>query len=57
LLSIQFVREFTLPDGKRSLSYRLTVGAADRTLASEDVAQARTAIIEGMRREGYELKV
>jgi phenylalanyl-tRNA synthetase beta chain len=57
LLSISFLRDFTLPDGKRSLSYRLTVGAADRTLTSEEVNAIRTNTIEGMRRSGYELRV
>ena len=54
--SIAFLRDFTLPDGQRSLSYRLTVGAPDRTLSSEEVSAIRTRIIEGMRAR-YELKV
>ena len=54
--SIEFLRDFNLPDGRRSLSYRLTVGAPDRTLTSEEVSAIRTRIIEGMRAR-YELKV
>ena len=57
LVSISFVREFALPDDSRSLSYRLTIGAADRTLSSEEVGALRTRIIEGMRAAGFELKV
>ncbi len=57
LLSIQFLRDFTLPDGRRSLSYRMTIGAADRTLSSDDVTAVRTRLIEAMRKDGYELKV
>ena len=57
LLAISFVREFTLPDGQRSLSYRLTVGAPDGTLSSEEVSVIRTRVIEGMRAAGYDLKV
>jgi phenylalanyl-tRNA synthetase beta chain len=57
LLSIAFLRDFALPSGERSLSYRLTVGSADRTLSSEEVSVVRTRIIEGMRALGYELKV
>lgn len=57
LVSISFVREFALPDGSRSLSYRLTVGATDRTLSSEEVGAVRARIIEGMRSAGFELKV
>lgn len=57
LLSIEFLRDFTLPSGGRSLSYRLTVGAADRTLSAEEVTAVRTAVIEGMRAAGYDLRV
>jgi phenylalanyl-tRNA synthetase beta chain len=57
LLSIAFLRDFTLPDGQRSLSYRLTLGAWDRTLSSEEVSATRERIIEGMREAGFELRV
>jgi phenylalanyl-tRNA synthetase beta chain len=57
LLSIVFLREFALPDGARSLSYRLTVGAPDRTLSAEEVGLVRSRIIDGMRSAGYELRL
>ena len=57
LLSIEFLRPFTLEDGRRSLSYRLTVGASDRTLTSEEVNAIRSRIIEAMRRAGYDLRL
>ena len=57
LLSIVFLREFALADGTRSLSYRLTVGASDRTLSAEEVGDVRSRIIHGMRSAGYELRV
>jgi phenylalanyl-tRNA synthetase beta chain len=57
LLSIEFLRDFALPEGKRSLSYRLTMGAPDRTLTSEEVSATRARIIDGMQAAGYELKV
>jgi len=57
LLGIEFLRDFALPTGDRSLSYRLTVGASDRTLSAEEVTAARTAVIDGMRAAGYELRV
>jgi phenylalanyl-tRNA synthetase beta chain len=57
LLSIHFQREFVGADETRTLSYRLSVGAQDRTLSSEEVAAIRRRIIEGMRSQGYELKV
>ena len=55
LLSIGFLREFALATGERSLSYRLTVGAGDRTLSAEEVGAIRTRIIDGMRSAGYQL--
>ncbi len=57
LVSIAFLRDFALPSGERSLSYRLTVGSADRTLSSDEVSAVRNGVIEGMRSSGYELKV
>ncbi|MBZ5633983.1 MAG: phenylalanine--tRNA ligase subunit beta [Acidobacteriia bacterium] len=57
LLSIVFLREFALADGARSLSYRLTVGAPDRTLSAEEVGAVRSRIIDGMRSAGYELRL
>ena len=58
--SIEFVRQYSgppLPEGKQSLSYRLTVFAPDHPLASEEVTDIRERIIEGMRVAGYELRV
>jgi len=60
LQSIEYVREYSgppLPEGKKSVSFRLTVGSAERTLSSDEVGQIRAAIIEGMRGLGYELRV
>lgn len=60
LVEIEFVRQYTgapLPDDRKSVSYRLTVGAVDRTLSSEEVGAIRNRIIEAMREAGYELRV
>ena len=60
LIEIEFVRQYTgapLPEDRKSVSYRLTVGATDRTLASEEVATIRNRVIEAMRSHGYELRV
>jgi phenylalanyl-tRNA synthetase beta chain len=60
LESILFVRQYSgppLPDGKKSVSFRLTVGSLERTLSLEDVGEIRGRIIEGIRGEGYELRV
>jgi phenylalanyl-tRNA synthetase beta chain len=54
ILSVEFLREFALPDGRRSLSYRVTAGAADRTLSSDEVGSIRTAVIEALTALGYE---
>jgi len=45
ILSIAFLREFALPDAQRSLTYRITLGASDRTLTSEEVAAIREQIL------------
>lgn len=58
--AIEFVRQYEgppLPEGKKSVSYRLTVSATDRTLSSEEVGAVRQKIIDGMRGLGYDLRV
>ena len=58
--SVEFVRVYTGPPlagDQKSVSFRVTVGAPDRTLASEDVAQIRQRAIDGMRELGYDLRV
>jgi phenylalanyl-tRNA synthetase beta chain len=60
LESIQYVREYAGPplaEGVKSVSFRVTVGSAERTLSSEEVTQIRSAMIDGMRGLGYELRV
>ncbi len=57
---IQFVRQYSGPplaENTKSVSFRLTVAAPDRTLSSEEVGAIRTRIIEGMHLLGYELRV
>ncbi len=60
LESIVFLRQYSgppLPEGKKSLSYRLTVFAPDHTLTAEEVSAIRRRIIDGMREAGYELRL
>jgi phenylalanyl-tRNA synthetase beta chain len=60
LVSIEFVRQYTgapLAEDRKSVSYRITVGAADRTLSSEDLIVIRERIIDGMKSAGYELRL
>ena len=58
--SIEFVRQYSGPplaEGQKSVSFRLSVSAPDRTLSSEEVAAIRAQIIEAMRRRGFDLRV
>lgn len=60
LEKIEFVRQYSgapLEEGWKSVSFRLTVAASDRTLSSDEVASIRASVIEGMRGQGYELRV
>jgi phenylalanyl-tRNA synthetase beta chain len=60
LVEIEFVRVYTgppLPEDRKSVSYRLTVGASDRTLSSDEVTAIRNRIIDAMRAAGYDLRV
>ena len=57
ILSVEFVREFSAPDGRRSLSFRITAGASDRTLSSEETTAVRNGVIDALRSRGFELKV
>jgi phenylalanyl-tRNA synthetase beta chain len=60
LVEIEFVRVYTgppLPEDRKSVSYRLTVGAADHTLSSDEVTAIRDLVIEALRQSGYELRV
>ena len=60
LVEIQFVRQYSgapLPEDRKSVSYRLTVGAADHTLSSDEVTAVRNRVIDAMRQAGYELRL
>jgi phenylalanyl-tRNA synthetase beta chain len=60
LVSMEFQRQYSGPPleaEQKSVSFRLTVGAPDRTLSSAEVAMIRDRIIAGMRSRGFELRV
>ncbi|MCS6954084.1 MAG: phenylalanine--tRNA ligase subunit beta [Bryobacterales bacterium] len=60
LEAITYLRQYSgppLPEGKKSVSFRLTVAAPDRTLSSEEVGAIRARIIEGMRARGYDFRL
>jgi phenylalanyl-tRNA synthetase beta chain len=57
---IEFVRQYSgppLPEDKKSVSFRLTVSAPDRTLSSEEINQFRSRLIQALREAGYDLRV
>ncbi len=48
LVEIEFLREYTgapLPPDRKSVTFRLTVGAWDRTLSSEEVTAIRDRVL------------
>jgi len=52
LVDIEFVREYTgdpIPEGRKSVTYRLTVGAPDRTLSSEEVGEIYQRVAAAVR--------
>jgi len=45
------VREYTgdpIPTGRKSVTYRLTVGAPDRTLSAEEVGEIYKRVVDAM---------
>ena len=60
LESVQFQRQYAgppLPGGTKSVSFRVTVGAPDRTLSNDEITAVRNGIIDRMREHGFELRV
>ena len=56
LVSLQFLLIFPLPPDKKSVSFRLTLGADDRTLNAEEVTHTRERVVDGIKSAGYELR-
>jgi phenylalanyl-tRNA synthetase beta chain len=58
--AVEYVGEFQgspLPEGRKSVSFRIVAGAPDRTLSSAEITGIRTRIIDGLSGLGYELRV
>lgn len=53
---IEFLREFTLQDGRRSLSFRVTVAQKDRTMTQDEINAERERLIVALREAGFELR-
>ena len=45
-----------LPEGKRSLAYRLVFGAMDRTLGTEEIDHLRQNVARVIAKKGWELR-
>ena len=59
LAGIEFVRQYEgppLPPGRKSVTYRLEVGALNHTMTTEEVSEIRTRIVNGLREAGFELR-
>jgi phenylalanyl-tRNA synthetase beta chain len=57
--TVEYVREYRgepLPEGKKSVSFRVVAGAADHTLTSVEITELRNRIIAGLNSLGYDLR-
>ncbi len=60
VISVEYVREYQgeqVAAGKKSVSFRVVAGAADRTLTADEITGLRNKIIDGLSGLGYELRV
>ncbi len=60
LEALEFLRQYAgppIPEGRKSVSFRLTLAAPDRTLSLEEVGALRTRLIDALRALGYELRL
>jgi phenylalanyl-tRNA synthetase beta chain len=60
LESVQYLRQYEGPPfdaGRKSVTFRVRVGSAERTLSADEVTAVRDAIIAGMHGLGYQLTV
>ena len=60
LESIEYQRQYAGPplaEGTKSVSFRMTVGSPERTLESDEVGEIRARLIDGMRAQGYDLRL
>lgn len=52
----EFIEDYRMPDGRRSLLFRITISEPDRTITGEEVTAERTRLIDGLRAAGYDLR-
>jgi phenylalanyl-tRNA synthetase beta chain len=56
---VEYIREYQgdpLPDGMKSVSFRIVAGAPDHTLTADEITNLRSKIIAGLNSLGYELR-
>ncbi len=59
LVAMQFIRQYSgppLPEGQKSVSYHLDIGAPDHTLTSDEVTVVRERIAKAMQSVGFEIR-
>jgi phenylalanyl-tRNA synthetase beta chain len=55
---VEYVREYQgdpLPEGKKSVSFRIVAGAPDHTLTADEITDLRNRIISGLNSLGYSI--
>ncbi len=59
LVTIHFVRQYSgppLPEGQKSVSYHVEIGAPDHTLSSEEATAIRERVTKAMQSAGFEIR-
>jgi phenylalanyl-tRNA synthetase beta chain len=59
LESVEFVRQYSgppLPEERKSVTFRITIAAPDRTLTADEITAARSAITGHIRAQGHEFR-
>ena len=57
--TVEYVREFQgspLPEGRKSVTFRITAGSPDRTLSSAEITAIYDRIVAGLTELGYEFR-
>jgi phenylalanyl-tRNA synthetase beta chain len=57
--SVDYVRQYTgapLPEGRKSVTFRVTLSSPARTLSADDISAARLLIVGQLQNEGYEFR-
>jgi phenylalanyl-tRNA synthetase beta chain len=59
LVNFRFMDIYTgkgLPEGKKSMTFRFTIGSAEKTLSSEEINQFSDSLLKFMESKGYSLR-